>query len=231
MTENKINKKLDNDLEASNTASQGADLKKPSNKATPKKSAPKKITVSKTVSPDLSAPKNPDLDEYTTDPVTGVKYLKPKGDSVSLGQRNFRIPTIRREGYEIIWGVTRGNELGNLVLQGWDFVDPKTPGCEEAAKTPYAGTDQTSKALFHRALQMPKEKYDAMMIARGKANDQREQDIIYNVKAGVNPADQKGFYVSKDNKMGVEREHGNGSFINSSGMSSGTNNGFSNAMR
>lgn len=188
---------------------------------------------------ELSPPKStktkpPELDknEYTVDPITGQKYLRPKGDNISLGQRNFRIPTINRPGYVTVWPVTRGNEIGNHIAQGWDFADPSTPHNEEAAKTPYAGTDQTMKPITHRAMQMPKEKYDKMMAARSRANTQKEQSFIYNVKSAVNPADQGEFYVSKDNRMGRDKEHGFiDNAINSSGMSSSQDVGFDKAMR
>lgn len=169
-----------------------------------------------------------DESDYTVDPLTGKKYLKPKGDSTFLGQRSMRIPTINRPGYVIIWAVTRGNEIGNLISQGWDFVDPATPGCEEALKTPHGGVDQMLKPIVHRAMQMPIEKYNRMMAARANELNEREQSQIYNVKSTVNAADQKGFYVGKENTIGQGREHG---FGPSSGMTSGDNVGFTKSMK
>jgi hypothetical protein len=156
----------------------------------PKNTAPKQ-SAPKAVSSDLSL-----SEEYTIDPLTGEKYLKPKGDDISLGQRNAKIPTINRDGYIVIWPVTRPNEIQSLISQGWEFVNPETPGCEKAATKVYAGTDKQGSPLYHRALQMPVEDYQRLMSARDRENDRREFEMIYNPGQRLD----KDFYFSKEHK-------------------------------
>lgn len=134
-------------------------------------------------------------DEYTIDPISGEKYLKPKGESEYMGQRAWKLPPLRRDGFEIIWAITRGNELQNLVIEGWDFVDPNTPGLEQATPR-HGGTDKEGKALWHRAMQMPKSRYDEMMARKVKANKDKENEIIFNPAMGAG----KDFYLGKDHK-------------------------------
>jgi hypothetical protein len=228
---NQIEKNLDNDLGAENSSSvekPGSDLaKKPAAKGAAKKSAPK--TAVKPASTDLSPKKS---NEFTIDPITGEKYLKPKGDSVSLGQRAFKIPSIRREGYIIIWPVTRPNEIQSLLDQGWDFVDPSTPGCEKAATKVYAGTDKQGNPLYHRALQMGLESYQNLMNARDRENDRREFEMIYNPGQKLD----KDFYFSKEHKRAYHNYSTEDTGparkpVMSSGMDNSMAHGFNNAMR
>jgi hypothetical protein len=155
------------------------------------------LTVSKQDNPGLSIKQDlPDDNEYTIDPITGEKYLLPKGDSVFIGQRAFRLPPIVREGFEVIWEVNRGNNIQERISEGWRHVDPETPGCENAAKRPYAGKSDIGKSLHHVAMQMPKSRYDEMMRARSQANTDKENEIIFNPSMGQG----KDFYIAKEHK-------------------------------
>ncbi len=154
-----------------------------------------------------SSPKEPDISptakaesidssEYTIDPITKKKYFKPKGDDIYLGQKAFRIPTIRREGYIIIWPVDRGNEIQNLLYKNWEFVDPATPGCEKAASAPYGGSDKEGKPIFHRAMQMEVGKYNEMMRRESEANTAKENEIIFDPSRSSG----KDFYAAKEHR-------------------------------
>lgn len=158
--------------------------------------AAKKSNFPKTSAPEAESSDLSPSEEYTIDPITGEKYLKPVGDAIYLGQRNAKIPTIQRPGYIIIWPVTRPNEIQSLISQGWQFVDPQTPGCEKAATKVYAGTDKQGAALYHRALQMPVEDYQRLMDAKDRENDRREFEMIYNPGQRLD----KDFYFSKEHK-------------------------------
>lgn len=162
---------------------------------------------------------SPNDAEYTIDPITGEKYLKPKGETEYVGQRALKLPALHREGFEIIWPLTRGNELQNLVKEGWDFVDPKTPGLEQATPR-YAGTDKEGKALWHRAMQMPKSRYDEMTARKVKANADKENEIIFNPAVGAG----KDFYLGKDHKAPTYTR-------NSGGMDPLMANAYNNSMR
>lgn len=158
-------------------------------------------------------------DEYTVDPVTGEKYLKPKGETEYMGQRALKLPYLKRDGFEIIWAITRGNELQNLIKEGWDFVDPQTPGLEQATPR-HGGTDKEGKALWHRAMQMPKSRYDEMMANRYKKNTEKEEEIIFNPAMGAG----KDFYLGKDHKAPTYTR-------NSGGMDPEMAKAYNNAMR
>jgi len=191
-------KKVDSISEPSN---ESFSVKAPSSK----KGAPKKTTPK--VPSDL-APTDLVSEEFTIDPITGEKYRVSTGNQSYLGKRNFRIPTINRPGFVTMWAVNRGNEIQNRLDEGWRFVDPNTLDCDAAVQMPHAGYNPRGDKMVHRAMQMPIEKYKELMAARDRANDQREQDIIFNPKSLVQSGDQKDFKVWRENSLGQKKEHG-----------------------
>ncbi len=148
-------------------------------------------SAAKESTPEVSVPKQQQQktelasDEYTIDPHTGQKYLKPKGDSHLIRDNNMRIPQINRPGYEVIWPIDRDQtSIPNLIKKGWEFVDPNTPGCENAIQQIYAGQRPDGSPMFHKAMQMPKEKYLEMQVMEGNELDKKESDTIFNPAIG-----------------------------------------------
>lgn len=182
---------------------------------------------------DLASKKEEADSDYTVDPITGEKYLKPKGDIRISGKKAMRLPPIHRDGYVILWAVSRKNDLQNLIEDGWEFVDPKTPGCENAAKIPFAGISSDGVKTYHRAMQMPLDRYNELMAARNKENDEKEYNIMINpaAKEGADFTHKvQGFkhrtYSSNSEDMNDERP-----IYNTSGMSHDMKLGYENAMR
>lgn len=136
-------------------------------------------------------------EEYTIDPITGQKYAKPRGESEYIGRRSWKLPPLIREGFQIIWEVNKGNRIQLRIADGWEFVDPKTPGCEDAGQLPSAGHDERGNALHHRAMQMPEAKYLEMMARRNRANTEKENATIFNPALG----NGKDFYI-------IKKDHG-----------------------
>jgi hypothetical protein len=184
-SENNLNNSLDNknDLENSMSIESFADNEKPKKSASVKKS------------PEIAAKVELESnDEYTVDPHTGQKYLKPKGTSDVIHYQSFNIPQIKREGYVIIAPIDEKiNTIPDLIKQGWEFVDPNTPGCEEAIKAVYAGTRLDGSPMFHKLMQMPESKFKEMEDRKQAALTQKEQDTIYNPTGG-----DQNMYIGKE---------------------------------
>ncbi len=153
----------------------------------------KKVTASKP-SPEIAAKVEIDSNEYTIDPHTGEKYLKPKGTSDVISYQSFNIPQIRREGYVIIAPTDeKKEEIQKLINQGYEFVDKNTPGCEEIERVVHAGNRKDGSPFFHKFLQMPEAKFRELEGRRQAELTKREDETIYNPTAG-----DSNMYIGKE---------------------------------
>jgi len=104
-----------------------------------------------------------DNDDYIIDPRdSSKKYLVPKGKSDYIIDNRSLLPTLRREGFEIMWEIDDGGpEMQRRFNEGWRFVDENYPGCEEARVT-VKTTTRLGIGLY-RALWIPKDKYEFIL--------------------------------------------------------------------
>jgi len=104
-----------------------------------------------------------DNDDYIIDPRdSSKKYLVPKGKSDYIIDNRSLLPTLRREGFEIMWEIDDGGpEMQRRFNEGWRFVDENYPGCEGARVT-VKTTTRLGIGLY-RALWIPKDKYEFIL--------------------------------------------------------------------
>lgn len=140
-------------------------------------------------------------EQYTSSPDGRYKFLKSEYDSDYLEDRTpTRIPQITREGYTIVWPHDiKAATIPFMRRQGWDFVDPRVPGCEEAAKRIVAGRTETGEIAFHYAMQMRTEDYNAMMSRKTRMRKEKED----NMK--LSPSDQSNAIYGTE-QMNFSRE-------------------------
>lgn len=177
-------------------------------------------------STEIAASTEKESNEYTIDPITGKKYLKPKGFSDVIQYQSSNIPQIVIPGFKICAPTTENEiEIQRMIDMGWEFVQPSEPGCEDAARLVYAGSRKDNSPFFHRLLKMPEEKWNELENRRQNELTQKEQDIIYNVAQG-----DPDMYVPKEFRAPVNTRN-QGVRMDSSGMDNSMANAYKNAMR
>lgn len=140
-------------------------------------------------------------DEYTVDPFTGKKYLKPKGDAILTYESRGRIPQINIPGYVVIWPVNETDTtFYDLVQQGWDFLHPSTPGAEEAREVPTGSRRKDGVAIVHKPMIRSIEKHRAWEASREKIRQQKENDTIYNPGATLADNGQARGYTAREHR-------------------------------
>ncbi len=137
--------------------------------------------------------------EYTTSPDGKYKFLKPKSETHSdfLEETGTNIPYFTREGYVIVWPHdAKSATIPNMVRVGYEFVDPNTPGCENAHERPLARMmkDDGTPAR-HYAMQMSEGKFKEMKIREQDEIAAREHDLK------LKPSTDSGVYATDQMSM------------------------------
>lgn len=134
--------------------------------------------------------KNEEHGDYTTSPDGKYRFLKPKSVNHAdlLEERNTNIPYFQRPGYVIVWPHdAKPAYISSYIARGYEFVDPNTPGCENAIQQPLAGILRVDGTpARHYAMQISEEKFKEMKRIEQKVRDDHEASLK------IKPSDKSG---------------------------------------
>lgn len=119
--------------------------------------------------------------EYTTSPDGKYKFLKPKSVNHAdlLEETSTNIPYFTRPGYIIVWPHdAKPSYIPSYIARGYEFVDPNTPGCENAIQQPLAGILKVDGSpARHYAMQISEEKFKEMKRIEQRKRDDFEAEL------------------------------------------------------
>lgn len=140
-------------------------------------------------------------DEYTIDPITGAKYLKPKGDSYLSFEVKGIIPDLEKEGYVFCWPVNYNDAVfQGMVDQGWEYAYPDNTGCKDAKPIALTSSRKDGKQLFHVPMFIPMAKYVALNEKQEQLRQQKENDTIFNPAATLESNKYVKAYTASDHR-------------------------------
>lgn len=189
VSEKNIKKSIDKDFVSNNFNAIARDVKKDTESS----------VKSKKASP--SNPESSDNDEYTIDPITGAKYLKPKGDSYLSFEVKGIIPELEKEGYVFCWPVNYNDAVFHgMVAQGWEYAYPENTGCKDAKPIALTSSRKDGKQLFHVPMFIPMAKYVALNEKQEQLRQQKENDTIFNPGATLENSKYVKAYTTTDHR-------------------------------
>lgn len=110
--------------------------------------------------------------EVVVDPVTGQEYVKINNvkNAPVLGGG---LPEVKIPGKVVVWASNVDGDvtISNMLSRGYNFVDPKQPGCAFAAQRPQKGLNNIGQPLYHVAMMIDEDKHWALVKADSKSKN------------------------------------------------------------